>query len=127
MCIFLLLHAVLVRVDLSHSPLLPDLTTEGECTTFTCTVELGPPGLVDSDLSLIEVHTQLYRDGAPLVLSGPTEVNDTTLTYSTQLDLSVRNNSENYTCTATVSPRDESPYIDGSTNVSKLNVVSTGI
>ena len=113
-------------MNLSHSPLPPDLTTEGECTTFTCTVELGP-GLVDSDLSLIEVDAQLYRDGAPLALSGPTVVTDTTLTYSTQLDLSVRNNFENYTCTATLRPRDELAYINGSTNVSKLNVVSTGM
>ena len=110
-------------MHLSHSTL---LTTEEEYATFTCTVELGP-GLVDSDLSLIEVDAQLYRDGAPLSLSGPTVVTDTTLTYSTQLDLSVRNNSESYTCMATVRPRDESAYINGSTNVSKLNVVSTGM
>ena len=113
-----------VRVHLSHSPLPPDLTTEGERTTFTCTVELGP-GLMDSDLSLIEVDAQLCRDRATLTLSGPTVVTDTTLTYSTQLDLSVRNNSESYTCIATVRPRDESAYINASTNVS--NVVSTGM
>ena len=122
--VFLYIITVPVSVDLSHSPLPPDLTTEGERTTFTCTVELGPC-LVDSDLSLIEVDAQLYRDGAPLSLSGPTVVTDTTLTYSTQLDLSVRNNSENYTCMATVRPRDESAYINESTNVS--NVVSTGM
>ena len=115
-------------VHLTHSPLLPGLTTEGECVTksFTCTVVLGP-GFVDSDLSLIEVDAQLYRDGAPLYLSGPTEVNNTTLTYSTQLDLSVRNNSENYTCMATVRPRDESAYINASTNVSDVvTITSTG-
>ena len=108
-------------MHLSHSTL---LTTEEEYATFTCTVELGP-GLVDSDLSLIAVDAQLCRDGAPLSLSGPTVVTDTTLTYSTQLDLSVRNNSESYTCMATVRPRDESAYINASTNVS--NVVTTGM
>ena len=115
-------------VHLTHSPLLPGLTTEGECVTksFTCTVVLGP-GFVDSDLSLIEVDAQLYRDGAPLALSGPTVVTDTTLTYSTQLDLSVRNNSENYTCMATVRPRDELAYINASTNVSDVvTITSTG-
>ena len=82
---------------------------------------------MDSDLSLIEVDAQLYRDGAPLSLSGPTVVNDTTLTYSTQLDLSVRNNSESYTCMATVRPRDESAYINASTNVSDVvTITSTG-
>ena len=129
-CVTINVHLTTVTVPifvyLTHSPLPPsDLTTEGERTTFTCTVELGPC-LVDSDLSLIEVDAQLYRDGAPLALSGPTEVTDTTLTYSTQLiDLSVTNNSESYTCMATVRPRDESAYINASTNVS--NVVSTGM
>ena len=120
-----LILTVPVHVHLSHSPLPPDLTTEGECTTFTCTVELGP-GLVDSDLSLIEVDAQLYRDGAPLVLSGPTVVTDTTLTYSTQLDLSVRNYYESYTCTATVRPRDESPYIDTISQSDVVAISSTG-
>ena len=124
---FLFLHAVPpIHVHLSYTPLPPDLTTEGECTTFTCTVELGPPGLVDSDLSLIEVDVQLYRDGAPLSLSGPTVVTDTTLTYSTQLDLSVRNNSENYTCTATVTPKDESAYIDTVSESDVVAISSTG-
>ena len=120
-------YTVPVRVHLTHSPLLPDLTTEGECVTFTCTVELGPPGLVDFDLSLIAVDAQLCRDGAPLALSGPTVVTDTTLTYSTQLDLSVRNNAESYTCVATVRPRDESPYIDTVSEYDVITVSSTGI
>ena len=104
-----------------------DLITEGQCVTFTCTVELGP-GLVESDLSLIEVDTQLYRDGTPLALSGPTLVTDTTLTYSTQLDLSVRNITENYTCMATIRPTEESADITTSTYVSNtLTITSTGM
>ena len=82
---------------------------------------------MDFDLSLIEVDAQLYRDGAPLALSGPTVVTDTTLTYSIQLDLSVRNNSERYACTATVRPRDESPYIDTVSESDMITVSSTGI
>ena len=115
-----------MHVNLTHSPLPLDLTTEGECVTFTCTVVLGP-GLVESDLSLIEVDTQLLRDGTPLALSGPTLVTDTTLTYSTQLDLSVRNINENYTCMTTVRPREESAYVTTSTGVSNmLTIASTG-
>ena len=114
-------------MNLTHSSLPLDLTTDRECVIFTCTVVLDP-GLVESDLSLIEVDTQLYRDGNPLALSGPTLVTDTTLTYSTQLDLSVRNITENYTCMATVRPRDGSTFITTSTNVSNmLTITSTGI
>ena len=124
MMIVLFLVPRLESVQLTHSSLHPDLMTEGECVTFTCTVVLGP-GLVESDLSLIEVVTQLYRDGTPLPLSGPPLVTETTLTYSTQLDLSVRNITENYTCMATVRPRDRSVYIRTSTNVSNTLIITS--
>ena len=83
---------------------------------------------MESDLSLIEVDTQLLRDGTPLALSGPTLVIDTTLTYSTQLDLSVRSITENYTCMATVTPREGVAYVNTSSSVSDvLSVAPTGI
>ena len=110
-------------MDLTRSSHPLDVTTEGECVTFTCIVVLGP-GLVESDLSLIEVDTQLYRDGTPLALSGPTLVNDTTLTYSTQLDLSVRNITESYTCMATVRPREGVAYVNTSSSVSDVLSIS---
>ena len=118
------IYVVPAQVNLTHSSLLPNLTTEGECVTFTCTVVLGP-GLVESDLSLIEVDAVLYRDGAPLALSGPTAVTDTTLTYSTQLDLSVRNITENYTCMTTVRPREELAFISTSTSMSNLLTIES--
>ena len=83
---------------------------------------------MESDLSLIEVDTLLYRDGTALALSGPTLVTDTTLTYSTSLDLSVRNIIENYTCMATVRPKEEIAYVNTNSNVSDaLSITPTGI
>ena len=56
----------------------------GSTVILTCTVELSP-AVVESDLSVIMVNTQLSRDGTPLTLAGPT-VAGTTFTYTIQLD-----------------------------------------
>ena len=81
----------------------------GSTVTVTCTVELNP-SVVDSDLSVLMVDTQLSRDGTPLTLSGPT-VAGTTFTYTIQLDSFEWSDSGNYTCTVTLRPRPPSPYL----------------
>ena len=76
-----------------------------------CVVELGP-SVMESELSLLMVDTQLSRDGTPLPLTGPT-VSGTTLTYTTQFETFRRSDSGNYTCTATVGPQPTSTYLSG--------------
>ena len=75
----------------------------GSDVTLTCTVELSS-AVVDSDLMLLMVDTQLSKDGTPLSLTGPT-VTGTTLTYTIQLNTFDRRDAGNYTCTATVKPK----------------------
>ena len=82
-------------------------------------------GVVDSDLSLLMVDAQLSRDGTPLTLTGPT-VTGTTFTYTIQLDSLGRNDSGNYTCTATVRPEHNSTYLIGNGVTSAITKVVTG-
>ena len=86
---------------------------DGTDVTVSCAVEMAQ-GVVDSDLSLIMVDAQLSRDGTPLTLTGPT-VTGTTFTYTIQLDSFGRNDSGNYTCSATVTRvQPTSTYLTGS-------------
>ena len=96
----------------------------GAAVTLTCTVELGP-AVVESDLSLLEVDAQLSRDGTALDLTSPT-VSDTTFTYVTQLNSFGRNDSGNYTCTATVRPQSTSTYLTGSAVLSDTIYIQAG-
>ena len=72
------------------------------------------------------VDAQLSRDGTTLALTGPT-VAGTTFTYTIQLDSFGRNDSGNYTCTATVRPQPTSTYLTGSGVLSNVTRVTTGI
>ena len=86
---------------------------DGTDVTVTCTVEMAQ-GVVDSDLSLLMVDAQLSRDDTPLTLTDPT-VTGTTFTYTIQLDSFGRDNSGNYTCSATViRVQSSSTYLTGS-------------
>ena len=93
-----------VRVTVSSNPV-----TAGSSVRVTCTVELSQQ-VSQSDLSLLMVDAQLSRDGTTLALTGPT-VAGTTFTYTIQLDSFGRNDSGNYTCTATVRPQPTSTYL----------------
>ena len=63
------------------------------------------------------VDTQLYGDGAPLTLTGPT-IRDTNFTYTRQFESFGRNDSGNYTCTATVGPDPALTYVTGNETLS---------
>ena len=102
----------------------PSPILDGTDVTVTCAVEMAQ-GVVDSDLSLLMVDAQLSRDGTPLTLTGPT-VTGTTFTYTTQLDSFGRNDSGNYTCSATVRPRQTSTYLIGNGVTSAIIKVVTG-
>ena len=56
----------------------------GSDVTLTCAVELSP-ALTDSDLSLLMVDTQLYRDETRLTLTG-LNVTGTTFVYTIRLN-----------------------------------------
>lgn len=68
--------------------------------------------IVASDVSLLMMDTQLFRDGTPLALIGPA-VTGTPFTYTTKLNSFGRSDSGNYTCTATVRPQPTSIWIHG--------------
>ena len=112
------------NVNIISHPVSP--IVEGTCVTLTCTVELGP-SVVESDLSVLMVDAQLSRDGTPLNLTGPT-VAGTTFTYTIQLNSFGRNDSGNYTCTATARSQSPLPYISssGTTSSSSMVRVITG-
>ena len=91
----------------------PPPILDGTDVTVTCAVKMAQ-GVVDSDLSLLMVDAQLFRDETPLTLTGPTVI-DTTFTYTTQIDSFGRNDSGNYTCSATVTRvQQTSTYLTGS-------------
>ena len=83
----------------------------GSDVTVNCTVELGPV-VMESELSLLIVDAQLSRDGVPLAQTNPT-VSGTAFIYITQLNSFRRNDSGNYTCTATVRPQPTSTFFTG--------------
>ena len=83
----------------------------GSDVRLTCVVELHP-AILDYEIFLLMVDTQLSRNGTPLPLAGPT-VTSTTFTYTTQLDSFQRSDFGNYTCTAIVRPQSSSAYLTG--------------
>ena len=89
-----------------------DIITIGDDVTLTCTLVFNS-AIVASDLSLLMVNIQLSRDGTPL--SNPTVLpaTGTTFTYTARLNSFGRNDSGNYTCTATVRPQPTAAYLTG--------------
>ena len=98
---------------------------DGTDVTVTCAVKMGQ-GVVDSDLSLLMVDAQLSKDETPLTLTGPT-VTGTTFTYTIQLDSIGKNDSGNYTCSATVTQvQPTSTYLTGSGQATTVDEVVIG-
>ena len=84
------------------------------------------PSVAESDLSVLMVDAQLSRDGTPLTLTGPT-VAGIPLTYTIQLDSFGRNDSGNYTCTASVRPQPPSIFLTTSSVLHNTARVTAGI
>ena len=107
-------HAVPTRssITLTSSKGNSGIQIVGSDLTLTCTVELNS-AIVNSEIFLLLVDTQLSRNGTLLALTGPA-VTGTTVTYTTQLNSFGRSDSGNYTCTATVRPQPSSTFITGS-------------
>ena len=84
----------------------------GSDVTLTCTLVLNS-AIVPSDLSLLMVDVQLFRDGTPLSNPTMSPVTGTTLTYTTQLNSFSRSDSGNYTCTATIRLQPSTTYLTG--------------
>ena len=92
--------------------------------SLTCTVELGP-AVMDSDLSLLIVETQLSRDGTELNITDQ-KMTGTTFIYTYLIDSFGRNDSGNYNCTATVRPLENSMYLIVGDPLSNTTRVTTG-
>ena len=78
---------------------------------MTCTVDLIQAVMV-SELSLLTVSAQLFKDGTPLNISGP-RLSGTTHIYSVAVNSFNESNVGNYTCNATVRPRSSSTFLTG--------------
>ena len=83
----------------------------GSNITLTCAVKLNS-SILDSEIFLLMVDVQLFRNGSPLPVFGPI-VNGTTFIYTTRLNSFQRSDYGSYNCTATVRPRPTSIYLTG--------------
>ena len=101
-----------------------DIVTVGTGVTLTCTLMLNS-AIVESDVSLLMIDTQLSRDGTPLALTGPT-VSSTTFTYTTQLNSFGRSDAGNYTCTAVIRPQPTAIYLTGNEILSSVINIGAG-
>ena len=87
------------------------IQTLGSDVRLTCAVELNA-AILDSEIFLLAIDTQLSRNGTPLPLVGPI-VTGTTFTYTTQLRYFRQSDFGNYTCTAIIRPQPSSTYLTG--------------
>lgn len=91
--------------------------------TLTCSVELNADIIVESDLSILKMDVQIFRNGHPLTLLVTlSQVNHITFTYTTFR----RNDSGNYTCIATVTPHENSTHLTGNITITSSIDLSTG-
>ena len=68
--------------------------------------------ILGSEIFLLTVETELFRDGIQVALDGPT-VFGTTYTYVAQLSSFGRSDYGNYNCTAIVRPQPSLTYLTG--------------
>ena len=80
--------------------------------TLTCAVDLNS-AILGSEIFLLTVNAHLSKDGTVLTLAGPIVTAGTIFTYTTQLNSFQMSDFGNYTCTATVRPRQTSTYLVG--------------
>ena len=81
--------------------------------------------MLESDLSLLLVDSQISRDGITLALSGPT-VAGTRFIYSYQIESFTVCDSGKYICTATVKPKFGLAYITGNQTLTGQATVAVG-
>ena len=96
----------------------------GSDVILTCSLELNPT-ILGSEIFMLTVETQLFRDGVQVALDGPIVVG-TTFTYTTQLNAFGRNNFGNYNCTATIRPQPSLTHLIGTDVLSDILSIITG-
>ena len=94
----------------------------GSQVTLNCTVELGPL-VMESELSLLTVDTQLSRDGTPMMTPTEPRMTGTTFTYTRRFESFGRMESGNYTCTAIVRLRQPTVQHLIPSNISQSDIV----
>ena len=93
--------------------------------TVTCTVELNSAILV-SEVSMLLVSAQLsHPNGTMLSLSNSTT--GITFTYTAQLNSFQRNDSGNYSCSATIEPQQTATFVSGSDSVTRTAEITIGM
>ena len=99
----------------------------GSEVNLTCSVELSALIIGASDFSLLEVESQLYKDGVLLATNGraDTVMHDGMVTYIYTLTPFERRDSGNYTCTSIINSA--LPHLNRSQRQISNNVtVTTG-
>ena len=84
----------------------------GSDVRLTCTVELNS-AIFSSEIFLLTVNTQLFKDESSLALTGQIVTAGTVFTYTTQLNPFQMSDFGNYTCSATIEPQPTSVYLRG--------------
>ena len=96
----------------------------GSDVNLTCIVELNPT--IINNVSLLTADIQLSRNENPLALIGMLTRTGTTITYTTQLNSFGRNDSGNYTCTATIRSQPTTTHLTASSSLTNSAKISTG-
>ena len=96
----------------------------GSGVLLTCTIEMNSE-ILASEVFLLTVDAQLSKEGTQLTLDEPI-VNDTTVTYTAQLNSFQKSEFGSYTCTATISPHPSSTYITGNDTLSDTINIEPG-
>ena len=107
--------------SVSTVPALPSITVSSStgntiilnntAITVNCEVDFGQ-GVSESELSLLMVEAQLFRDGTPLMLDDPT-MSGSSLVFGSEISSFNDSSVGNYSCTATISPASSSRFLTG--------------
>ena len=97
----------------------------GSNVTFICTLVLNSV-MLGSENALLIVDVQLSNDETTFALPSAT-MTGTTFTYTTVVSSFGRNDSGNYTCTATVRPKPTATYLTGNETLSSTFNIRAGI
>ena len=96
----------------------------GSDVLLTCTIKMNS-AILGSEILLLAVGAQLSKEGTLLTLDGPIG-NDTTVTYTAQLNSFQKSDFGRYICTAIVRPQPSSTCITGNDTLSDTINIEPG-
>lgn len=136
----MVLHVVFLKIKFISSitiPIVPDpqsvtITTDqgnivvnGSDITLICIVQMKL-SVMDSKVSLLMVEAQLIRPNRTMLNLSHPMISDTIFTFTTRVKSFSDDDAGNYTCSATVSPGQSSPYLTGTGELSGKAEIEIG-